>query len=217
MSPSQSFASGNRVLLGTLIVLLAMLVLAGGWSIPFYYQSFSILYKFGKLKLYLRSGKVIGITVVLLILFQVLLAARIKFLEQVFSARVLFFLHRLNGIIIACLVAAHPFLVKASEHFTPYTFGKKYYPEFVGIGLLFVVLTVSGGAIFRNFFKMPYNRWRLLHRLGVTAALLVLPFHVLYVSDTFKSAGLPRTAALVIFSLNLLLIAYVWLKRLFQK
>ena len=33
-----------------------------------------------------------------------------------------------------------------SENFTPYTFGKKYYPEFVGIGLFFVLLTVSGVA-----------------------------------------------------------------------
>ena len=217
MPSSRSFASENRALLGTFLVLLAMLLLVGGWSIPFYYQSFSILYKFGKLKVYLRSGKVIGITAVLLIFFQVLLAARIKTLEQVFSAKGLFFLHRLNGIIIACLVAVHPVLIKASEHFTPYTFGKKYYPEFVGIGLLFVVLTVSGGAIFRNFLKMPYNRWRLLHRLGVTAALLLLPFHVLFVSDTFKSAGLPRNGALAVFGLNLLLIVFVWLKRLFQK
>jgi predicted ferric reductase len=217
MSAFQSFIVKNRVLLGTLVVLLAMALLAGGWSIPFQFESFSILYKFGKLKVYLRYGKVIGITVALLLLFQVLLASRLKILEQVFSVKILFILHRINGFIITCLVAVHPVLIKASENFIPYTFGKKYYPEFVGIVLIFVLLTVSVAAIFRNFFKMPYVRWRFLHRLGATLILIILPAHVLFVSDTFKSGGLPRSAALTIFSLNFLFITYIWLKRFFKK
>ena len=217
MPAFQSFTVKNRVLLGTLVVLLAMALLAGGWSIPFHFESFSILYKFGKLKIYLRYGKVIGITIALLLFFQVLLAARLQILVHIFSAKSVLMLHRINGFIIACLIAVHPLLIKASENFTPYTFGKKYYPEFVGIGLLFVLLTVSVTAIFRNFFKMPYARWRLLHRLGATAALLILPGHVLFVSDSFKPAGVPRTAALTVFSLNILFIAYIWLKRFFQK
>ena len=216
MSPSKSLTLQTRIIGGTLVVLFAMALLAGGWSIPFQFESFSILYKFGKLKVYLRYGKVIGITVALLLLFQVLLASRLKILEQIFSVKILFILHRINGFILTCLVAGHPVLIKASENFTPYTFGKKYYPEFVGIGLIFVLLTVSAAAIFRNFFKMPYVRWRFLHRLGATLILLILPVHVLFVSDTFKS-GVPRTAALTIFSLNLLLITYIWLKRFFKK
>lgn len=217
MSPSKSPTLKTRITLGTLVVLLAMALLAGGWSIPFQFESFSILYKFGKLKFYLRYGKVIGITVVLLLFFQVVLAARLRILQQTFSAKSVLVLHRINGFVIACLVAVHPVLIKASENFTAYTFGKKYYPEFVGIGLLFVALTVSMTAIFRNLLKMEYKRWRLLHRLGASAVFLILPFHVLFVSDTFKSTGLPRSAAITIFSLNLLFIAYIWMKRFFKK
>jgi predicted ferric reductase len=217
MPSSRAFTLKNRILLGTLVVLLAMSLLAGGWSIPFHFESFSILYKFGKLKQYLRYGKVIGITVALLLFFQVVLAARLKILVQIFSAKNILMLHRINGVIIACLVAAHPLLIKASDNFTPYTFGEKYYPEFVGIGLIFVVLTVSLTAVFRNLLKMNYSRWRLLHRMGATMVFLIVPFHVLFVSDSFNSAGPPRVGALVIFSLNLLLIIYIWLKRFFQK
>ncbi len=217
MPAFQSFTVKNRVLLGTLVVLLAMVLLAVGWSIPFHFESFSILYKFGKLKLYLRYGKVIGITVALLLFYQVLLAARLQILVHIFSAKSVMVLHRINVFIIACLIAVHPLLIKVSENFTPYTFGKKYYPEFVGIGLLFVLLTLSGTAIFRNFLKMPYSRWRLLHRLGATTVLLILPGHVLFVSDSFKSAGVPRIAALTVFSLNILFIVYIWHKRFFQK
>jgi len=207
----------TRITLGTLIILLAMALLAGGWSIPFQFESFSILYKFGKLKFYLRYGKVIGITVALLLFFQVVLASRLNFLQKVFSAKSVLMLHRINGFVIACLAVVHPVMIKASESFTPYTFGKKYYPEFVGIGLFFIMLAVSVTAIFRKLLKMEYSRWRLLHRLGATAVMLILPAHVLFVSDTFKSVGVPRTGAIAIFSLNLLLISYIWLKRLFQK
>ncbi len=203
--------------MGSVVILLAMLLLAGGWSIPFHYESFSILYKFGKLKVYLRYGKVIGITIALLLFFQVLSASRFKIFEKIFSAKGVLVLHRINGFIIACLVVVHPVLIKASDNFTPYTFGKKYYPEFVGIGLLFVVLTVSLSALFRNLLKMDYSRWRLLHRMGATMVFLILPFHVLFVSDTFKSPGLPHIAAITIFSLNFMFIVFIWLKRLFQK
>ena len=157
MSTSKSPKLQTRITLGMLIVLLAIALLAGGWSIPFQFESFSILYKFGKLKFYLRYGKVIGITVVLLLFFQIVLASRLGILQQIFSTKGLLMLHRFNGFVIACLVAVHPVMIKASESFTPYTFGKKYYPEFAGIGLLFVVLAVSLTAIFRNLLKMEYS------------------------------------------------------------
>ena len=216
MPPSKSFPFQTRFLLGTLLVLLALALLAGGWAIPFKYPSFSILYKFGRLKLFLRYGKVIGISVALLLFFQVVLAARLKMLERIFSAKVLFFLHRLNGFIITCVIGAHPVLIKASDNFIPYTFSKKYYPEFVGIGLLFILLTVSAAAIFRNFLRMPQARWRLLHRLGATLVLIVLPFHVLFVSDTFEAAGPPRYGAVTLFGLNFLFILFIWIKRLLK-
>jgi predicted ferric reductase len=214
MSPSNAFSQGRRVLLGILIVLSALLLLAGSWSIPFHFESFSILYKFGKLKVYLRYGKVIGITVVLLIFYQIVIASHFKFLEKVFSAKSMLILHRLNGIMVASLATVHPVLIKASENFTPYTFGKKYYPEFVGIGLLFVLLSLSSTAVFRNFIQIPYQRWRLLHRLNAALLLLLLPAHILFVSDTFKS-GLPRVVAMTLFVLNFILILRIWARRIF--
>jgi predicted ferric reductase len=213
MSPTAaSLSAPARIILGTLIVSLALLMLAGGWMIPFKFESFSILYKFGIEKVYLRSGKMVGITIAQLLFFQVLLASRFAILERIFTLKAVFNLHRFNGMIIMFLVVLHPLLIKASENFTPYTFEKKYYPEFLGISLLGVILVLSVTAVFRSFLKMPYPGWLLLHRLGATLALVIMPAHVLWVSETFKS-GLPRTAALVIFSLALFLAARVWLQR----
>jgi len=215
MSPSKSSSSGTRVVPGTAIVLLALLLLAGGWSIPFLYESFSILYKFGFQKVYLRSGKMVGITIVLLLFYQIMLASRFKTLERIFSAKRLLAFHRINGIVIILFVLTHPVLIKASENFISYTLEKKYAPEFIGIGLLLVILSVSMTAIFRDSLKIAYGRWLFPHRLGATLAVAILPFHILLVSDTFK-AGPPRVAALVVFILNLLLLARIWRRRLFS-
>jgi len=216
MNSSGSLSATARAILGTIIVFLALLVLAGGWSIPFTFESSSILYKFGMEKAYLRSGKVIGITTAVLVFFQVILASRFTLFEQVFSVKRLLSLHRINGMAIALLVVLHPLLIKASENFTPYTFAKKYYPEFLGIAMLTVFLLLALTAIFRNFFRFSYAGWLLLHRFSATLALLLMPAHILYVSDTFKT-GIPRNGALFILSLNLIMLTGIWWRRLLQK
>jgi predicted ferric reductase len=216
MSSAGSLSAATRVFLGTVIILLGLLLLAGAWSIPFTFESSSILYKFGREKTYLRSGKVVGVTIALLVFYQVILASRFAVFEQVFSAKRIFFLHRSNGFVIACLIVLHPLLIKAAENFTPYTFEKKYYPEFLGITVLAVLLLLSLTAIFRNFLKLPYTRWLILHRVLATLALVLMPAHILYVSETFKQ-GIPRQAVLVIWGLNLFIITAVWLRRLSGK
>ena len=216
MSPAGSLSTESRVVLAFLIMVSALLLLIGGWTIPYRFESFSILYKFGQEKTYLRCGKVFGITVALLIFYQVLLASRFEVFKQILSAKSLLVLHRFNGIAIAILAGVHPLLIKASDNFTPYTFVKKYYPEFLGIGLLCVLLAFSLAAILRNFLKISYKKWLLWHRLGATLVLLLMPAHILYVSETFKS-GMPHRAALIIVSLNLLMILRVWLYRIIKK
>jgi len=212
MNTPEPPAGKSRHFTGLFLIILALLLLAGGWTIPFSFESFSILYKFGLQKTLLRSGKVVGISIVLLVFYQLLLASRFRVLEQVFSARQLFSAHRLNGRLIAGLVLSHPLLIKASENFTPYTFEKKYYPEFLGIALLGVLLLLSLTAIFKGFFRLPHNTWLLLHRSSATLVILLLPAHILYVSETFKS-GIPNYAGVVIFCLNLALVIRIWLRR----
>jgi predicted ferric reductase len=216
MSPAGSLSAKSRVVLTFLIIVSVLLLLIGGWTIPYRFESFSILYKFGLEKIYLRYGKVIGITIALLIFYQVLLASRFLVFKQVLSAKGRLVLHRFNGIAITILAGVHPLLIKASDNFTPYTFVKKYYPEFLGIGLLCVLLAFSLAAVFRNFLKISYKKWLLWHRLGATLVLLLMPSHILYVSETFKS-GLPHRAALIILSLNMLMILRIWLYRIIKK
>lgn len=205
-----------RRVAGTVLALSAMALLGAGLVIPFRYESFSILYKFGAEKTLLRAGKMAGISLALLVLVQVVLASRFLFLELVFSKKTVLQMHRYNGLLIALLAICHPLLIKASENFTPYTFEQKYYPEFLGIALFSSVLLVSGFAYFRSFLRLSYQGWLILHRTGATLALVLLPAHILWVSDTFKQ-GLPRNAAVVVVSLALFLAGRIWSKRVFLR
>ena len=216
MNSKENLSETTLRSLGIIIVFLAILLLAGGWIIPFKFESFSILYKFGMEKTYLRSGKVVGITTALLLFFQVVLASRFKIFEQVFSVKRLLSLHRFNGMTITFLVLSHPLLIKASENFTPYTFEKKYYPEFLGMCVLAILLLLSIAAIFRKFIKISYGKWLILHRLGATLVLFFMPTHILFVSETFKS-GIPRNGALMIFSLNFFMVMLIWVQGIFTK
>jgi predicted ferric reductase len=213
MDSVKYFSPAKRLFFGSLLVTLAMLLLVAGGTLPFQFESSSILYKFGIQKVLLRSGKVVGITVVLLVFFQVLLASHLTFMERLSPPKRLLAFHRFNGFIITFLVLVHPILTKASENFTAYTFEPKYYPEFVGIGLMAVILTVTLLAIFRERISIKYGKWLFFHRFGATMVLLILPMHVLWVSETFKG-GPPRTFAFVIFGLNLLFLLRIWLRRL---
>lgn len=213
MTTAEPLSRSARIAFGTLIILLALLLLAGGWMIPFKFESFSILYKFGPEKTYLRSGKVIGITIVILLFFQILLASRFTLLERIFSLKRLLFLHRMTGVTLGGVVVLHPLLIKMSENFTPYIFESKYYPEFIGIGVLTLLLFLIITALLRNILRLSYPKWLLLHRSTATLLLVLLPTHVLFVSETFK-VGLPKKAALVLFSLNLFLIVRIWLRRI---
>lgn len=192
---------------------MALLLLTAGWTIPFRYESFSILYKFGLEKTFLRAGKLMGITLVLLFFFQVALASRFTLLEQVFSRRSLMLLHRRGGMLIGFLAVLHPLLIKASENFTAYTLEKKYYPEFMGFGVLAVLLILVLTAVLRNLFGLSYRNWLLQHRTAATLLLCLAPAHVLFVSETFKS-GLPRGSALSVFSLIILMLAAIWVRRI---
>lgn len=213
MDSTKYFSPAKRLILGSILVILAILMLLAGWTVPYQFESSSILYKFGSQKVLLRIGKIVGITLMLLLFYQILLVSHLKFLERIFSHKRMLILHRFNGFLITLLVLVHPVLIKASENFTAYRFESKYYPEFVGIGLMFAILTVSMLAFFKERIGIFYGKWLVFHRFGVTMVLLVLPIHVLWVSDTFKG-GLPRYAVLCVFGLNILLLFRIWLRRI---
>ena len=76
-------------------------------------------------------------------------------------------------------------------------FEARYWPEWVGVGLLLAVLAQITMGRWRTVLIKRYPRWLLIHRLIGLAIPALLVIHLLYVSETFEYEGLPRNSAII--------------------
>jgi len=213
---AEVFQARWRTVLGTLILSMTLLLILGAWSLPFLYESSSLWYKFGLHKHLLRTGKMVGLTAATLVSIQVILSSRFHFLDRVFSLNRLFALHRRNGMLIAGLILVHPNLILAAGNYTLFGLEKKYWPEFLGIGLAVTLLSLIAVAVWRPALGLKYSTWRPLHRFSTFFLVMILPVHILFVSDTFRS-GPPRVIILALAMFNILLFLRIWCRRLFPR
>ncbi len=198
-------AAGLRRFLQIMVILLAAGLLISAASIPFFYQSTTMWYKFGFDRVLLYAGKIAGLLAATLLFMQILLVAHLKVLTTVFPKAQLIRQHKINGALIAGLVIIHPLLVVASEGFTFPALEWKSWPEFVGSALLLCIWLIFTTSQWRNATGLSFQAWRLLHRVITPIAVMLLSLHVLFVSDTFSS-GVPRYA--VCTALGIFLIAW---------
>jgi predicted ferric reductase len=189
-------SSRERFLKSGLLFAVALLLLTGALCIPFLFESLSIKYKFGFDKTLLRTGKLLGLGAAVLLLFQLLLGARFKFLDRIFTLPRVFAMHRINGGIIALLALLHPVFILWPEDFTLPPMKLEYWPQAAGFLLLLGICLQAGVSLGRQRLNIAFGRWRTFHRYIGTAIILLMVLHVLFVSETF-AAGLPRTALLV--------------------
>jgi len=157
---------------------------------------------------------VVGLTAAVLLFFQVVPVARFKYLDRIFALNRIYYVHRLNGMAIVVLALLHPFMILAAENFTLFTFEKRYWPEWLGIGLSVVIAGIVLTANWRTTLQLAYETWLRLHRPVTLLAITAAAIHVLFVSETFKS-GPPRILVFIVASLNLVLVVRIWWRRLF--
>ncbi len=176
-----------------LISLAALLVLVvfGALSVPFVYESQTLWYKLGLDKTLLLSGKMAGLLASVLLLVQICLAVRGRFLEDLFGVASLMRYHRTNGIIVLLLAFGHVVLVLVPEGFGNLPLGSKHLPEMVGVVLLFGLFFMVIPAFFRDRLRLEYTKWRDVHRVLGYFLLVLLSAHVLYVSESFEQ-NVPR-------------------------
>jgi predicted ferric reductase len=185
----------------------ATLVLVGAMSIPFFFESPSMWYKFGLAKALLRTGKMIGLAAATLIFFQLIQAARLKVLDRIFSLPGLVRSHRLSAIFILLLAVVHPILVLASGKKLFIPLELRYWPEWVGVVLLTLIVIQFSVSQWRRTFRITFHRWLLWHRCVGDFILGLVILHILFVSETFSEEGFPRTVVL----LSTALLAMLWL------
>lgn len=193
------------------IIFLWMALLIGSTTIPFLYESSSMLYKFGIDKVLLRAGKVLGMLAALLILIQPVLSARLKFLDRIFALNSCIGFHRFTGNIICVLGLLHPIFILASEGMLMIPMELRYWPEFAGIFLLILLIGMVLSSTFRRSLNISFNHWRILHRSLTFLIVPLLFIHMLFVSETFEH-GLPQTVVFCAAGLCALLLCSSQLK-----
>ena len=189
--------------------LLLMLVLTGAASIPFFFESSSILYKFGVDRLLLLAGQVLGLVVGCMLLIQVILAARLKFLDRIMGLDRLFQYHRLSGIILAALVIIHPMTIFIADDRISIPLQWRYWPEFVGLFLMLLLVIMAVTSQWRQGLRLAFHRWWPIHRWAAIIAVIALGVHVLSVNDTFEHR-LPQMLAIA--ALILCGLIFLWIR-----
>jgi predicted ferric reductase len=199
-----------RYLYAAVIVLLLLSLIGGALAIPFFFESPSMWYRFGWDKLSLRTGKLLGITAGLLILIQLPLAGRLRILDRIFSMPVLIRRHKIHARVIVAIALIHPVCVLLPDRRIIIPLEMRYWPEWIGVGLLAILLIQFVSSQWRQSLGIAFHRWLQFHRIIGPLIATLMVIHVLYVSESFSVAGLPRWSLFVAAGIYLLI--WIWVR-----
>lgn len=182
------------------LMLLAVFVIffAVALSIPVFFPSMTLWYKFGADRLFLQSAQYSGLIAFVLLYLQVILAARGQVLEKSFSPAKLMKWHQKNGIVILIFSVAHILLVLLPEGLDNLPLGLKFWPELIGLVLAFILFFMVITSRYRKLIPLSYPRWREIHRSLGYLVIFLVSGHLLFVSDTFENL-IPRLVLLISF------------------
>lgn len=193
---SEMKTAAYRVVLLAAAVILAATVMA----VPGYYETTTLWYKTGIDKTMLQAGQYCGLTALILIYLQVVMAVRGSVLARIFGETNLIRCHRINGAMIVVAAISHVLLVLVPEGISNLPVGWKFWPEMVGAALLLIVVILTSTSHLRDRLNMSYNTWRIIHKPVGYIALLLVTVHALFVSESFEHTG-PRISITVLFLL----------------
>jgi predicted ferric reductase len=217
--PSQkqnTLPPGVRLLLGIFLSAVLLSVVIVFASVPFVFESQTIRYKFGWDKTFLRTGQVLGMIAGTLLFLQLLWASRLQFLDSLFGVKMLFQIHRIAAFCLALFALLHPLFVFFPEDISNLSVELKYWPEMLGGFLLLAVWFLVAVANWRSFLELSFTKWRRLHQINAFIVLVMLFFHVLFVSESFTE-GVPKLGLFVMSGFFLLLFAWVRLRTFVTK
>lgn len=134
-------------------------------------------------------GKSFALIGIALLVLQVVVAARIRWIEKAFGLDVLLRFHKHMAALALGMILLHPLLLALGAYGWPLFFElSQPWPIWVGkIGLGFLFLQL-GLSLFQRRLKLSFERWRLLHD-GVGPVLLGLAFvHAGFEGSDFEAA-----------------------------
>ena len=203
----------SNVLYQILFFAIIVLIILGAGSIPFYYESPSMYYKFGADKNLLRFGKIFGLIALVLLVLQPVFIAKISIVEKIFGLKKLFFFHKINAFVLIAAALLHPILVLASNQFAFFSFEVRYWPEFLGVFLLILLVIMVVVSFWQKTIGVSQKTWLMLHRVMAPIIMGLLFVHVLNVSKTFE-ADLPFYAVSLAAAISVFLFVKKYISRI---
>ncbi len=208
---AKQMSGKNTRLARITLVTVFFIFLAAALSVPFFFETMTLWYKTGADKSLLRAGQLTGMSALVMVMLQIILANPGICLEKLFSGATLARCHRINGLVILLLAAAHVALVLLPEGLANLPIGKKYWPEMVGFLVLTALFSTVITTYLRKALQTGFERWRFAHRLLGYGVFVLLPIHVVFVSESFEQ-GLLRS--LLVFLIGALLLRVILVKAL---
>jgi len=212
----KQISKNNNYWAGFFVLLPILALVSSGVGLPVLFESQSLYYKFGIEKAMLQWGKGAGVLALILMVYQGVLVSRFSFLERYLSLKQSFFIHKTIGIVIGILVVVHPILILGADGFVIFPFELRYWPEFLGMFLVVLVLSVAGLALGYKALKIKARLRQTLHRMGTPAIIILALVHAGWVSETFDIV-LPGIWLGLISFIILGLFARIYLKRFSKK
>ncbi|MBN2719913.1 MAG: ferric reductase-like transmembrane domain-containing protein [Proteobacteria bacterium] len=125
-----------------------------------------------------QLGKNFGLAGFMLLVFQVFLAARIKWIERPFGFDILIRFHRHMAFLALGLLAAHALLMAAGTGKWEFIFGLDLpFSIWLGKAALFLVAANILATSFQTRLKIKFERWRAGHDILAPAILAAVFFH----------------------------------------
>jgi predicted ferric reductase len=123
-----------------------------------------------------EAAKSIALAGATILAIQVLLAARIRWIERTFGLDILLRFHKHMAVLAAALLLAHPILMAWSEGGWRLLIGLEL-PWYIYAGKAALILLVLNAlsSLFRRTFRLNFERWRLVHDI-LGPAVVVLGF-----------------------------------------
>jgi predicted ferric reductase len=176
----------NTATVKTMIITVFFVFFCAAIYVPFYFETMTLWYKVGLDKTLLRSGQVAGMSALVLIILQTILALPGDYLEKLFGKATLARYHRINGLVILLLAISHVILVLAPEGLTNLPIGKKYWPELIGFLVFSAIFSTIIATYLRQPLKINFKTWRIFHKILGYCIIVLLPMHVIFVSESFE-------------------------------
>ncbi|GMN08157.1 hypothetical protein MTsPCn5_35460 [Croceitalea sp. MTPC5] len=134
-----------------------------------------------------QIGMLMGLSGIMMVFFQFIISARIKWLDRLFAYNNLIDFHRRMGIWAFIFIVAHFMLLTLSEQSFDMLLGYDE-PWFINLGkIAFLILLVQVVvSIGHRKIKINYERWRAMHDVFAIGILLLMFVHSFYAGDDLE-------------------------------